>query len=289
MLAMKIYAYQAPRANLGDDLNHWLWPRLLRPAFLARPGVFMGIGSVIHPDHLQKISGSEPLYIFGAGCRSGENPFEGRDVNKRICMVRGPLSAKALEIEPDRAGLDAAYCLQFTADYARLRSLPKRHEMTLIPYFRSGPLVNYDWVAARRGWQILRSDDYGSIDRALQTIAESRYVLTESLHGAILADVLRVPWRRLWYYLERPADRETGVFKWKDWQESLDLDEIPTQRMSLDRAQWVGGRKSRIIKPWRTLRYLQQLKQPSDFSLSSDLRWREASEKLRDRLEELQQ
>lgn len=285
---MKIYAYQAPHGNLGDDLNHWLWTRVLQPEFLQRPGVFMGIGSVIHPDHFRRLPEDRPLYIFGAGCRSAQNPFEGVDIQRRTVMVRGPLSAQALNLSQDYAGLDAAYALQFTDEYDQLRSLPKKHALTLIPYFRSGPLVHYPLVSALKRWNILRSDRYGTIPHALQTIAESQLILTESLHGAILADALRVPWMRLWYYLERPADRETAEFKWADWQQSLGIERIPTLRMPLDQSHWAGGRKSLLLKPWRTVRYLQTAQIRDEFTLSSESRWREASQLLEDRLKQLQ-
>jgi succinoglycan biosynthesis protein ExoV len=286
---MKIYAYQSPHGNLGDDLNLWLWPRVLRADFLKRQAVFMGIGSVIHANHLKTLPPHLPLIIFGAGCRSASDPFESLEIKPQISMVRGPLSAKALHIHPDYAGLDAAYALQFTEEYKSLLSLPKRRELTLIPYFRSGPLVHYGFIKKTKGWNLLRSDRYGSIPNALRTIAESKFILTESLHGAILADSLRVPWMRLWYYLERAQDKETGEFKWADWQQSLKIGHIPTLRIPLDFPQWVAGRKGRLLRPWRTLRYFQHARIKKEFTLSAETFWRERSQFLEDRLQSVQQ
>lgn len=286
---MKIYSYRAPQGNLGDDLNHWLWPRVLQSDFLQRPGVFMGIGSVIHAAHFEQLPRERPLYIFGAGCRSARDPFEGVEIKKKIVMVRGPLSAQALHLSSGFAGLDAAYALQFTSEYPQLRSLPKKHGVTLIPYFRSGPLVHYPSVGSLKRWNILRSDEYGSMPHALQTIAESQFILTESLHGAIIADALRVPWMRLWYYLNRPADQETGRFKWADWQQSLGIEHIPTLQIPLDFPAWVAGKKGSVLKPWRTLRYLQYARIREEFTLSDESRWKEASQMLEYQLKELQQ
>lgn len=286
---MKIYAYQSPHGNLGDDLNHWLWPRVLSADFLKRQAVFMGIGSVLHPNHLKTLPSHLDLIIFGAGCRSASNPFEDLNLNPQISMVRGPLSAKALNIHSDDAGLDAAYALQFTDEYTSLLSLPKRHKVTLIPYFRSGPLVHYSLLKKLKGWNLLRSDRYESIPHALRTIAESKFILTESLHGAILADSLRVPWMRLWYYLERVDDKETGKFKWEDWQQSLKIEHIPTLCVPLDFPGWVAGRKGRLLRPWRTLRYFQHAEINKEFTLSPEVVWRERSQFLEDRLQSLQQ
>ncbi len=285
---MKIYAYRAPRGNLGDDLNHWLWPRILNPDFLARPGVFMGIGSVIHPDHFRRLPPEQPLYVFGAGCRSARNPLENTDIEAHLAMVRGPLSARALGLSLDKAGLDAAYVIQFTDEYDSWRALPKKHNVTLIPYFRSGSLVHYPLIKQIKKWNVLRSDHYGSIAQAMQTIASSRCVLTESLHGAILADALRVPWMRLVYYLERPQERETGQFKWKDWQESLNIPCIPTLKIPLEPHYWLSGKKNMVLKPWRTLRYWQYLKIKDSFVLSPESNWRAASQKLKEQLNALQ-
>jgi succinoglycan biosynthesis protein ExoV len=188
-----------------------------------------------------------------------------------------------------RAVCDAAYAIQFTDEYKRWRTLPKKHKVTLIPYFRSGPLVHYSTIKAFKNWSILRSDQYGSIDTALTRIASSQFILTESLHGAILADALRVPWMRVWYYLERPSDIETGEFKWRDWQESLNIPHIPTLRIPLSPQRWVSGKKSLLLKPWRTVQYLQHLKIEESFVLSPEPNWIQATDRLKEELKILQE
>jgi len=286
---MKIYAYRAPKGNLGDDLNHWLWPRVLRSDFLKQSGVFMGIGSVIHPDHFKRLPPEPPLYIFGAGCRSPRNPLDQINRDYKIGMVRGPLSAQAMGLAMDKVGLDAAYAIQFTPEYERWQTLPKKHAVTLIPYFRSESLVYYTLIRKLKDWHVMPSSQYGSIHDALRTIASSQFVLTESLHGAILADAFRVPWMRVWYYLERPEDRATGQFKWRDWQKSLDIPHIPTLHLPLEPLRGVSGWKSTVLKPWRTLRYWQHLNIEKSFALSPDTQWREATQKLNDQLKAIQE
>lgn len=284
---MKIYAYRAPRGNLGDDLNHWLWPRLLSPEFLARPGTFIGIGSVLHHDHFRHLPPDQPALVFGAGCRGAASPLNGPHPPLDIRALRGPLSSRALGVDPSTSVIDGAYALQFTPEYPALRQLSSQHNCTLIPYFRSSQLAYYSLIGAVHGYSVLYSDQYGSISSALRHIARSRVVLAESLHGAILADCLRIPWMRIQFYLQRPSERETGDFKWEDWRQSLGIETIPTITIPLDQAEWVSGRKGQFMAPWRTLRYLHALRQEKNFILSPENRWREQSEKLFHRLQEL--
>jgi succinoglycan biosynthesis protein ExoV len=284
---MKIYAYQAPRGNLGDDLNHWLWPRLLTPSFLEQDGTFIGIGSVLHPDHFRHLPSDRPAVVFGAGCRSGVSPLSGSHPPLDIRALRGPLSSRALGLESSASVIDGAYALQFTPEYQTLRQMPVHHECTLIPYFRSSHLAYYSWIRALYGYSVLYSDNYGSIPSALQHIARSRLILAESLHGAILADCLRIPWMRIQFYLQRPSERETGDFKWEDWRQSLNIETIPTIRVPLDKSEWVSQKKGQILAPYRTLRYLRALRKKKNFVLSPEYRWREQSEILFHRLQEL--
>lgn len=62
---MDIYSYTSDIPNLGDDLNHWLWEKVLPPSFLLKEGTFIGIGSVIHPSHLSLIRNAAPIHILG--------------------------------------------------------------------------------------------------------------------------------------------------------------------------------------------------------------------------------
>src|SRR5690242_12985669 len=68
---MKMFAYRGKHENFGDELNHWLWERLL-PGFFDddESQLFLGIGSILYDNfdpNMQKI-------VFGSGYGGYTNP-----------------------------------------------------------------------------------------------------------------------------------------------------------------------------------------------------------------------
>ena len=61
------------------------------------------------------------------------------------------------------------------------------------------------------------------VGQVIEAIARSEMLITEALHGAIVADSLRVPWVALH---DRRND-DTLLFKWQDWCLSVGLDHQP--------------------------------------------------------------
>ncbi len=73
-------------------------------------------------------------------------------------------------------------------------------------------------------------DPAAPVEDTLDKIRSSRLLITEAMHGAIVADALRVPWI--------PVRTNPGVleFKWQDWTASLDLEHEFHALPLLDRA-----------------------------------------------------
>lgn len=175
-----------------------------------------------------------------------------------------------MRLQNEYALIDAAYAIKFTPEYKKLLNLPKRYKYTVITYFRSKDLIYYEALKALRNVNILHSSDYGSIENALKVIAQSEYVISESLHGAIIADALRVPWARLNFYLQNPGDKETAEFKWADWARSLNLNAPPTLEIPLRFPQWISRRRNTILKPLRTMDYLNNFHKNLKYTLSAN-------------------
>ena len=61
-----------------------------------------------------------------------------------------------------------------------------------------------------------------SPDAFLSRLRRCRRVVSEAMHGAILADAFRIPWTAIRLHSDRYEGRTAG-FKWRDWAFSLEL------------------------------------------------------------------
>ena len=64
---------------------------------------------------------------------------------------------------------------------------------------------------------LLYIDPMGDLLEIIENIRRSKYVIAESLHGAIFADYYRVPWTPV------SASRDFLPFKWLDWAQSAEI------------------------------------------------------------------
>ena len=89
---LNLYYFRGQKPNFGDELNAWLWPKILDGVWNDLDNsIFLGIGSIIYdsfPIEKKKI-------VFGAGY-GGYTPLPVIDHNWKFYFVRGKLTAKAL-------------------------------------------------------------------------------------------------------------------------------------------------------------------------------------------------
>ncbi len=217
---MKLFYYKDSLGNFGDDLNAWLWSRLLPGAFDHDDGVlFVGIGTILN----DRIVDSSQYAVFGAGAGYGALPNV--DHRWKFYCVRGPRTARALGIDPRRAITDPAILVRTFGLPAR----PKRYKISFMPHH----------VSARRSlWKICCKlagihyiDPRNGVEKVLEEIQSSEVLATGAMHGAVVADALRVPWIPVKLY-EHILD-----FKWHDWCESLNLPYDPVTFHRLERVE----------------------------------------------------
>jgi len=261
---MKLNYYRAEIPNFGDDLNpvifHALFPRL----FGEGTGEidFYGIGSVL--DH--RVDPARNAVIFGAGVRDFQPP----DLSRAdIRFVRGPVSARILGIGPDKAICDAAYLLTLLEDFTRLRATPKRYPLALVPYFRHVPFINWRLLERVTGVHVILPTNPDPL-AVMTEIAASERVVAGAMHGAIAADMLRIPWRRLQFPSHGYESRLTSELKWLDWQAAMECTAAkPLEIMTNGSGKGVTGRISRAVLFMELCGKLRRM-EPDLFSLSLD-------------------
>ncbi|MCC7359790.1 MAG: hypothetical protein IT317_09950 [Anaerolineales bacterium] len=203
---MKLFCY--PHANFGDGpLNNWLWPQLI-PGLLDECGdqLFVGIGSLLN-DMLPR----EPLKaVLGTGIGYGQGTPR-PDGTWRIYAVRGPRSAQALGLDARAAITDAAMLVRAL----NLPARPKRHPVAYMPHWWSD--AHGQWRAACDLAGLYFIDPQSGAEAVLNDLRETELLISEALHGAIVADALRTPW------VPVAAYKHILALKWLDWAESVEL------------------------------------------------------------------
>lgn len=234
---MKLFFYRGTRPNFGDELNTLMWSQLVEGLFDEdESSIFLGIGSIIgnrFPQHQKKI-------VFGAGF-GGYSPAPTIDANWKFYFVRGKLTAKKLGLDESLAVGDAAILLR-----SCIKQKPeKRFKVSFMPHWET--TFEGNWQAACRVAGINYIDPCGDVEDVLNELLASELLLTEAMHGAIVADALRVPWIAI-----RPIQNSHRA-KWFDWASVLDLNVQPIalagSTLVESTIQTLNGRLSPVMSP----------------------------------------
>jgi succinoglycan biosynthesis protein ExoV len=180
---MQLYYWSTQGPNLGDALNPWLWPRLLPNFFDDDPReLFIGIGSNFgHP-----FSASAKKIVCGNG-------YAGYQPHRRSTTTG-------------------------TSAHQVGRTLPEpgeRHPVGFMPHWESALHGAWEEVCGEAGATFI--DPRGDVEEVIAAMRGCDLLVTEAMHGAIVADALRVPWVP---FMPLPAHR----FKWFDWAESQGIE-----------------------------------------------------------------
>ena len=204
---MILYRWQGTTRNFGDELNTVLWPALLPDFFDDDPAErFIGIGSVLDRRH----DGGGAKLVAGSGYGGYQELPDLRDA-WTISWVRGPRTARLLGL-PDRFGLgDPASLLPLTG----LVPLGPAVRIAFMPHFESVAAGAWDAAAVASGIALI--DPRGDPVEIAAAIAGCDILMSEALHGAIVADAMGVPW----IAIEPLAPIHRA--KWHDWADTLEL------------------------------------------------------------------
>lgn len=204
---MQLVYYRKQVPNFGDDLNTFLWRQLAPDLFDDDPETgFVGIGTIIG----MPCGDVRRLHVFSSGV-GYDRPERWRGKQVEYWCVRGPLSARILGLAADRAITDGAMLVPQAEGFPAVAT--GTGGIALIPHWETLEHPGWREAAALAGHELI--DPRGDPRSVIARIAAARLVLTESLHGAILADVYGIPW------IAFATSKNLSVTKWTDWTLSV--------------------------------------------------------------------
>lgn len=226
---MKLHYFKDPAGNFGDDLNPWLWRRLLPDLLDADESeLFVGIGTLLN----HRLPPQPRKHIFGSGYGYGRAPSV--DASWIVHAVRGYETARQLGLSRQHVITDAAVLIALVD---KPRAAASDQAVGYMPHAHSNVL--YDWAAVCQDAGLHFIDARWPVERVLYEVSRCRKLVAEAMHGAICADAMRVPWVPAVAY-----DYISGA-KWQDWLSTQALPYDPVAIASLYDAERHDGRWSR--------------------------------------------
>jgi succinoglycan biosynthesis protein ExoV len=213
IIFMKLH--YSPKENFGDSLNPVLWNWIYVNLCEVEPewDVY-GVGTLLKRDNDSKKSNNK--LIMGSGYGYGK-PVK-LNSNWHIGFVRGPMSSSKLKISPEFGIGDPAPLLLLHPNF-KIFSTSKRCGNLILPHHRSEELIDWSHISELTGFRYC-SPNQNPRD-VISQIASAELVLTESLHGAIFAEFLNIPW------VPFVSTKHINSFKWQDWCQSLQIQYYP--------------------------------------------------------------
>ncbi|PML04857.1 hypothetical protein BCT86_14445, partial [Vibrio breoganii] len=214
--ALNIYFWRKTRyPNLGDELAKLIIERRLNVK-VNRTGINNAdciiVGSILERAFKGATSG---LSVFGCGFMDTPKELL-TDLNLNIVSVRGYLTKSILEkydYSCDYIG-DIGLVVDELLDTS---DLVKKHQVTLIPHHNHFDTYKSIIKKLNLPYNLIDLRTY-NLDFVLMEIACSELVISQSLHGLVMADSLAIP--NVWLKKERLHRGDD--FKFKDYFSSID-------------------------------------------------------------------
>jgi len=136
---MRLYHWQSPSGNFGDDLNLWYWDRFLAGwRAWDEDCTLIGVGSILNT---RGIPASARYLVLGSGSGFGELPDVSDGSKWDVRFVRGPLTARNLGLDADAFATDPAALISRLPDFAT----SERSGTAFIPHCHSDANRFYEW------------------------------------------------------------------------------------------------------------------------------------------------
>ena len=191
--------------NFGDELNDLIFPSLGYKKCIQYNKInlqsldkdcILGLGTLL----TKKVK--SPVTVAGAGSDGQSKPQANLDYQ----FVRGKLTTKFLNLKDSLGIGDPVYYL---FDYIHSKQLKvKKHKIGIIPHWKSLKQISSENVIS----PFLPVDDF------INKVSECETILAEAMHGAMCADILRIPFAPI------KIHGEFNEFKWQDWASIMGFD-----------------------------------------------------------------
>ena len=199
--------------NVGDELNRYIWPSLFGQPQCDRRTALLGVGTLLDAAFSQRLDHFEKILVLGSGAGYGTLPVV--DGRWKIYAVRGVRTCTALQLPAEMGVADAAYLLgALNWDLMRARRNDSR-EVIFIPHHSSLKYVDWGLICRQAGVAFLSPT--APVPVFVEKLANARHVVAEAMHGAILADIMRIPWSPFKF------GQDFLDSKWFDWMEMFGL------------------------------------------------------------------
>lgn len=208
---MKVFFYFVPYGgNFGDELVPLIVEKLLPKQKICfyknkipkdnKQKILTSIGSIIHLV-------PENSYIWG----TGHNPNKERVPKKlKVFATRGPISMNYLNnhgynLDENKIAFGDPALLIPRLFPEWMEPVEIKHEITLIPHHNDIPLINQIIIDKPK---INIAYCNSGVSNIIQTIRSSKKIISSSLHGIILAEMLGK--EAIWLQLENSMKTETS-------------------------------------------------------------------------------
>lgn len=269
---MYLYCYRK-RPNFGDVLNDVIWKEFIKAPLSdveESEEVFVGIGTLLN----ERLPKAKTLHIFGSGL--GYGAVTGKMMESwNVHFVRGPLTAKALNLDLKYAISDPAILLHKMLDF----DVKKDFECSFMPHHAidSG---RFRRICQSIGINYISPES--PVADVIDGIVRSKKLITSALHGAIAAEAFRVPWHPVY------TNNDILTSKWEDWASAmeLDLDFVRLPTIYPKRRESLAGQIVGVAKDYACGRKLERISRSNGFVLGRDAVLNDRIRRMQERIDE---
>lgn len=283
---MEVFYHRGKTANVGDDLNAVLWDRLL-PGLRAIDTAewLLGIGTILD-ERVNELKGRK--IVMGSGYRPGKHASRLLTHDIQFPAVRGHLTAQHFGLPEDAAVCDPGFLVgQFWPTREvwakRVGFVPHTYTETRSSISAAVTAVGIDVISPSL-----------PVDEFMHKLASCERVYCESLHAAIFADALRVPWARVRLSSHFYEGLRVADFKWRDAFSVLEVPVDPVTSLTLLPVKRSWRRLTAALRVVNSVpenavaRVLASHREdPGAFRLSNENRLRERTERLLAKIEDV--